>query len=642
MDSEQELPKGILAWFAHNHVAANILMMLLMGGGLATALTMTVEIFPEVDPRTVTVTVPYPGSTPDEVEESINRRIEEAITGIEGIKKVRSVAAEGVGTVTAELEDNVDDREILDDVKSAVEKIQNFPPEDAYNEEIVVASATQPVITIALYGDIPERTLRELAFRIRDDLTSQEGISIANVAGVRDYEISVEVSETSLRKFNLSFSEIAEAVRQFSINLPGGTIRSEASEILLRTDNQAYDQNDFEQIILRTTSDGTLLKLVDVATINDGFKSVDKLSLFNGKPAAFVDVLQIGDQQVLDIEEKVKEYVKNIALPTGVEATTWSNSADILRSRIDLLVRNGMMGLILVFGVLVLFLNLKLAFWTTMGIPISFLGAFILIAAGGGTINMISLFAFIVVLGIVVDDAIIVGESIFAKREKGVPPMRAALEGIHEVIVPVTIGILTTMIACVPILFTTGFLGQILRIIPLVVISVLLISLAEAFLILPAHLSNVKSSGINGAISLLQTKLRIVLQRLIDNIYLPTLRHALKAPYVVVAIALSMLILTFGAMSGGQIKTVFFPSIDGDNIAVKLRMPNGTPARETEAIIRHMLAMVEKVRIEYDEKLPEDLGSIFRNISANVGSTPFSGRGGPGGGQDSYSGSHIG
>jgi multidrug efflux pump subunit AcrB len=435
---------------------------------------------------------------------------------------------------------------------------------------------------------------------------------------------------------------VAEAVRQFSINLPGGTIRSKTGEILLRTDQQAYDQDDFEQIVLRTNPDGTLLKLKDVAVIDDGFKAVDELSLFNGKRAAFVDVLQVGDQQVLDIEEKVKAYVDAIALPEGVEAASWANQADILRSRIDLLVRNGLMGLVLVFGVLVLFLNFKLAFWTTMGIPISFLGAFILIAAGGGTINMISLFAFIVVLGIVVDDAIVVGESIYAKREQGVPPMRAALDGLHEVVAPVTMGILTTIIAFVPMFFTTGFIGQVLVVVPLVVVSVLFMSLIEACLILPSHLSNVKANGIDGALPMVQSGLRNALQRFIDRVYLPVLRLALRTPYVVLALALAVLMLTMGAMNGGHIKTVFFPSIDGDDIAVKLRMPNGTAASETEAVVRHMLAMADKTRTDYDANLPAGSASIFRNISASVGSTPFSGRGGPGGGADSSSGSHFG
>ena len=642
MSNSDQLPvKGIFSWFAHNHVAANLLMVLLMVGGLTIALTMPIEIFPEVDPRTITVSVPYPGSTPDEVEESINRRVEEALSGLDGIKKIRSYAREGVGTIIVDIEDNVNDREILDDVKTAVEAIQDFPPEDAEDEEITDTSGKRFVISIALYGNVSERTLRELAYRVRDDLTSLDGISVANVLGARNYEIGIEVSEASLQKFNLTFNEVAQAVRNFSINIPGGTIRSNVGEILLRTDDQAYEQKDFEEIILRTNPDGTLLRLKDVAVINDGFENVDELSLFNGEPAVFVDVLQVGDQKVLDVEEKAKEYVETIALPAGVEATTWSNYADSLRGRIDLLVRNGLMGLVLVFGVLVCFLNLKLAFWTTMGIPISFLGAFILIAAGGGTINMISVFAFIVVLGIVVDDAIIVGESIYSKYEQGVTPMQAALQGLSDVISPVTIGVLTTIIAFVPMFFTVGIIGQILSVIPLVVVSVLLMSLIEAFLILPSHLSNVKTEHQEGALPILQRKLRYGLEQIIDRFYLPNLTKALKMPYVVVAIALAMFMLLMGAINGGFIKTVFFPSIEGDEISARLRLPNGTPASETERAIRHMVEMAYQTQSEYDKKLPPELGSIIRNLSASVGSTPFSGRG-PDGSENSSKGSNYG
>ncbi|MEM7401845.1 MAG: efflux RND transporter permease subunit [Pseudomonadota bacterium] len=633
--------KGLFSWFAQNHVAANLLMTLLMVGGLVVALTMPVEIFPEIDPRTITVSVPYPGSTPDEVEEGINRRVEEALAGIDGIQKVRSYATEGVGTIIADLDDGVDDREILDDVKTAVESIEEFPPDDAEDPNITDTAAKRFVITIAIYGDVAERTLRELAYRVRDDLTSFDEITNANVIGVRDYEIGVDVSEATLQKYNLTFNEVAEAVRNFSLNLPGGTIRSDVGEVLLRTDQQAYNQKDFEGIILRSNTNGTVLSLGDVATINDGFENIDRTSIFNGKPAAFVDVVQVGNQKSLDIEEVVKKYVNELSVPTGISITTWSNYADSLRSRIDLLVRNGLMGLVLVFGVLVMFLNLKLAFWTTMGIPISFLGAFILIAAGGGTINMISAFAFIVVLGIVVDDAIIIGESIYAKYEEGLSRTQAALQGLSEVISPVTIGVITTIIAFIPMFFTAGIIGQILKVIPLVVVSVLIMSLIEAFLILPAHLSNIKMHHKQGALPLMQSKLRIGLQNLINKVYVPSLQRVLNMPYVVVAIAISLFMLMFGAINGGQIKTVFFPTIEGDEISARLRMPNGTPASETERAVRHMIAMAYQTQEEFDEKLPPGVDSVYKNLSASVGSTPFSGRG-PDGSENSSIGSNYG
>jgi multidrug efflux pump subunit AcrB len=635
---KQQAPLGLVAWFADNHVASNLLMMmLLLIGGLAIV-NSTVEIFPDIDPHTITVTVPYPGSTPDEVEESINRRIEEAVTGIKGVKKIRSTAAEGVGTVTVELSDDSDDREVLDDVKSAVEQIQNFPPEDAEDPQIADTDPLRPAITIALYGQASERTLRELAFQIRDEVTSLEGISIANVAGVRDYEIGVEISEHALRKYNLSFGQVAAAVNNFSINLPGGTIRTQDQEILLRADGQAYRSADFSNITITTNPDGTILRLGDIGKVTDGFESVDQFTLFNGEPAAYVTVSRVGDQQVLDIEEIIQQYVDTLSLPHGVKSTIWSNRAENLRARVDLLVRNGLMGLILVFAVLVMFLELRLAFWTTMGIPISFLGAFLIIYSVGGTINMISLFAFILVLGIVVDDAIIVGESIYNKREQGLPPLTAAIEGLQEVIAPVSIGILTTVLAFTPLLFTAGDMGQILWSIPVVVISVLLISLLEACLVLPAHLTYPKRHQITGAIPYLQHQLRGLLQNIIDRFYMPLLRFSIRKPYIIIACAIAILLICSGLVKGGHLKVVFFPPIDADAISAKVRMPSGTTAAETETVIKHLLTSIEQVRKDYDARMAGEQ-SIIRNISASVGSTPFSGRRGSG---SSSTGSHLG
>ena len=434
---KSQLPlKGPLAWFARNHVAANLLMVALMALGLALALTSKVNVFPDIDPRTISVSVVYPGATPEEVEEGISRRVEEAVAGIQGIKRVRSTSSEGRGSVSLELEDDADKSKVLDDVKSAVDGIQNFPPQDAETPIVQDATQLRKVLTVALWGDASERTLRELAFRLRDDIASLDGISIVSVEGVRDYEIGIEVSERSLRTFGLTFAEVAQAVRQYSVNLPAGSIRTDQGEILLRTSAQAYDGLDFARLIVRTQPDGMVIRLGDVAEIVDSFTDVDTASTFNGQPAAYVAVRSVGKQQVLDIETKVKAFAETWPTPEGVQASIWGNRADGLRGRIDLLLRNGLMGLVLVFFVLVLFLDLRLAFWTTMGIPISFLGAFLFIAAAGASIDMISLFAFILVLGIVVDDAIVVGENIFAKREEGLVDEEAAIAGLREVVSP--------------------------------------------------------------------------------------------------------------------------------------------------------------------------------------------------------------
>ncbi|MFT5041921.1 MAG: multidrug efflux pump subunit AcrB [Hyphomicrobiaceae bacterium] len=621
--------KGLLAWFVSNHVAANLLMLMFLVGGAAIALSVKVEVFPEIDPRTVSVVVPYPGATPAEVEEGISRRVEEELTGIEGIKRVRSVSAEGLGTITAELEDDADDREVLDDIKSAVEAIQNFPPEDAENARISDVAVQARVLTAAIYGDAAEKTLRELAFRIRDDLTALDGVSLVRVEGVKDYEIAVEVSERALREFSLSFGQVAGAVTGFSVNLPGGSIRTADGEILLRTENQAYDREDFENLVVQTQPDGTEILIRDVATVRDGFQDIDRSSLFQGKAAAFLSVSAVGDQHVLEVEGKALEFLETLALPAGIEFRVWDNRADSLRSRMELLLRNGAMGLVLVFAVLVLFLDLRLAFWTTMGIPISFLGAFVFIAAMGGSINMISLFAFILVLGIVVDDAIVVGENIYTKREQGMPPAQAALEGLREVISPVSIGVLTTIVAFAPLYFTEGFFGDILWVVPVVVIGVLILSLIESFLILPAHLSGGSTKRKRGTLVAIQSALQRGLSWLVIRTYQPVLGLALRNRYATVAVAIAILMTAGGIVAGGHVRVTIFPEIDGEKVSARLTMVGGTSAIETERAMQKIADAAAQAQRELDLNQPEGADSLFRSVATTLGSQPFGGGGGP-------------
>ena len=631
-DSEAPRERGLVAWFASNHVAANLLMAVFLVGGAFVAYSTKVEVFPDIDPRTITVTVPYPGASPAEVEEGICRRVEEAITGVEGIDRVRSVASEGLGTITAELEEEADDREVLGDIESAVDVLVGFPPEDAEDVRVVDTSVVRSVIQIAFYGDASERALRELAYRVRDEITGLDGISMASVAGVRDYEIAIEVSERDLRERGLTFEAVSRAVTGFSVNLPGGTIRTDGGDILLRTDDQAYTAQDFEQIVVSTDPDGSVVRLRDVADVRDGFEDVERASLFNGQPAAFLTVSRVGDQGALDVETTVMEFLETLSLPDGIQATTWKNSAEVLRSRIDLLVRNGLMGLVLVFGMMVLFLELRLAFWTTMGIPISFLGAFFGIHYFDGSINMISLFAFIIVLGIVVDDAIVVGENIFAKRQEGMPPLQASIEGLREVIAPVTVGVLTTVLAFAPLYFTGGFFGDILWVVPVVVISVLLMSLVEAILILPAHLNGGSVRPRPGTIMRVQGWFRGGLQRLVDRVYLPFLGGALRMRYVTLACAVACFVVVIGVVRGGHIGFVLFPNIDSDDISLRVSMVGGTSANETRRVLERALAAAEEARDELDVRLEPGEPSIYRNVAATLGDQPFGGGGGPQGG----------
>ncbi len=486
--------RGLLAWFAGNHVAANLLMIFIVVAGVLSLARVVVEVFPEIDTDTVTIRVPYRGATPAEAEEGVCVRVEEAIASIEGIKRIRSVAQEGMGQVIVELEEDADDRKVLDDIKAAVDRIETFPAE---TEKPVVAEGEtrRRVITVVLYGDTSEKTLKALAERVRDELTAVDGISQVEVAGVRNYEISIEVSEEALRRYGLSFDQVASAVAKSSLDLPGGAVKSSGGEILLRTKGQKYRGAEFEDIVVVTRRDGTQVYLSDVAAVIDSFEDTDTTTRFDGRPAALVQVFRVGTEGALDVADGTKRYLEALRadLPSGVSVATWDDDSIILRQRIGLLLRNARLGLVLVFIFLMLFLNLRLAIWTTLGMLISFLGGFWLIPHFDVTVNMISLFAFIVVLGIVVDDAIVVGENIHEYLERGMKPIDAAVRGVREMAVPVTFAILTTVAAFAPLLFVSGRMGKVMRQIPIVVIAVLIMSLVEALLILPAHLSGEES-----------------------------------------------------------------------------------------------------------------------------------------------------
>ncbi len=628
--------KGPLAWFAANHVAANILMIFVLVSGALALLTMVIEVFPEIDTDTVTISVPYRGASPAEAEEGVCIRVEEAIASIEGIKRIRSSAQENLGTVTAELDEDADDRKVLDDIKAAVDRIETFPVE---TEKPVVSEVDtrRRVITIVLYGEAPEKTLKALAERVRDEVTALDHISQVEIAGVRNYEISIEVSEEALRRFGLSFEQVANAVSMSSLDLPGGAVKTQGGEILLRTKGQLYRGAEFEDIVVVTRPDGTRVYLSDVANVIDGFEDTDTATRFDGKRAALIQVYRVGDEGALEVAEATKGYLAALEpeLPEGVSVDTWDDDSIILKQRIGLLLRNARLGLFLVFVCLALFLNTRLAFWTTMGIPISFLGGLWLIPYADVTINMISLFAFIVVLGIVVDDAIVVGENIFNYLETGMKPLDAAIRGVREMAMPVTFAIITTVAAFAPLLFVAGNMGKVMRQIPVVVIMVLLMSLVEALLILPAHLSgegkifNRIVGPFLGPVERVQNFVQARLQWLIKGPYRKTLDFALEWRYLTVAVALVFLFISVATVAGGFLKFSFMPRVDSDNMIASLTMPQGTPVSQTEAILARIEAGAEALARDHDEAQPEGSASIIRHISTTVGQQPSAGGGGP-------------
>ena len=473
--------KKLAQWSVNNRVAVNLIMMFIIVAGLLTVMNMRREMFPQFALDMINVSVPYPGASPAEVEEGICIKIEEKIKGIENISRTYSSSREGLGSVTVELDKGADVQKIIDDIKNEVDLIDNFPDE-AEDPIITEIINRNPAITVAVYGDVPEKLLRRTADRIRDDLVDTGPISLATLVGVRDYEIAVEVSEENLRRYGLSFDQVVQALRTGSLDLPGGTIKTDHGEIIVRAKGQLYTGNEFEDLPLITDAAGTVVRLGQVATVVDGFEDTDIKARFNSKPAALVQVNRTSQEDVIAISDTVQQYVAESGgrMPDGIQLATWFDLSTMVRDRIDLLLRNGLQGIILVFIVLALFLNLRLAFWVSVGIPVSFMGAFMVLDYNGETINMISLFAFIMTLGILVDDAIIVGENIFTHYGQGKSSDRAVVDGMGEVGWPVLMAVTTTVVAFTPLMFITGIMGKFISVMPRAVIAILIVSLGEA------------------------------------------------------------------------------------------------------------------------------------------------------------------
>ena len=620
--------KSLIAWFARNGVAANLMLLIIVVAGLLSIPGTKKEIFPEYSVDVITVSVEYRGAAPEEVEEAICVRIEEAIQGLNGVKKISSRASEGMGTVTVEVRAGHPTRELLDDVKSRVDAIDTFPEEA---EKPVVQEVTNrfQVINVSISGDADELTLKRLGERVRDDLTVLPEISQAELKNARPYEVAIEVSEDALRRHNLTFDDVAGAVRRFSLDLPGGSVKTGTGEILLRTKGQAYRGPEFEQLPLMTRADGTKLLLKDVANVRDGFEDTDQWARLDGQPTVMVQVYRVGDESALDVSAAVHRYVEGAQkrMPAGITLTTWQDNAEYLRGRMDLLLRNAMSGLALVFVVLALFLRLRLAFWVSIGIPISFLGTIALMPIFDVSVNMISLFSFILVLGIVVDDAIVVGENIFSRQEQEKDGLKAAVGGAQQVAAPVIFGVLTTVAAFAPMMFVPGYNGKIWRVIPLIIIPTLLFSLIESQLVLPSHLSHHRHKPMPKKRN---TLLRVwdgffnffsrSLGWFINRVYRPSLAFALEWRYLTVAIAVTTLLLTAGLVGGGIVKFVFFPQVEADYLVGSVTLPQETTAHVTAEAVRKL----EKSALQLQAELEQQSGGkVFRHVLTSVGEQPF-------------------
>ncbi|MAW61759.1 MAG: acriflavin resistance protein [Planctomycetes bacterium] len=615
---------GALAWFVRNPVAANVLMVAVVLVGAFTVSDLRQEVVPTIQQDMVSVAVRYPGASPEEVEEAICMRIEEAVQGLSGVERITAQANENFGTVSIEYLESTDPQRFLDDVKSEIDRIDTFPDE-AEEPTVNLVEINQQVLEVAVWGGEDLKGLRRLAEEVRAGLQQQPAITQVELSNAPPFEIAIEVSEQTLRAYGLSFDEVARAIRTASLDLPGGSLRTRGGEILVRSKGQAYDSFDFAALPLRTEADGTRLLLGDIARIVDDFEETDQASRFNGAPAVMMRVYRVGEQNALELAAQARAYVeaKQAELPEGLHLDIFADESRWLKERTGLMLKNGQQGLLLVLLALSLFLRLRLAAWVTVGIPIALLGSAALMPSLGVSINLISLMAFITVLGIVVDDAIVVAENIHRHRQMGKDGETAAVEGTQEVSVPVVFAVLTTMVAFLPMLFMPGSMGQFSRNIPLIVIACLIFSLVESLLILPSHLRHLpRENGKTkkGIWARVQDGVNRLLELFIDRVYAPSLRIATEWRYATLALALTILVLTGAYASSGRIKFNFFPAIEADNVAVELTMPLGTPLAVTEEAIT---GFEEAARQLQAELLNESGKPLITNIATATGGQPY-------------------
>ncbi|WP_428096451.1 efflux RND transporter permease subunit [Candidatus Rariloculus sp.] len=626
--------RSIIQWFVDNPVAANLLMAVLVVGGLISLSNTRQEEFPAVDLEIVTVTVPFLGATPEEVEEGVCIRIEEALEGTENVFKMTSTSSEGSCSVNVELESGSDTIKALNDIKSKIDSINTFP---AQTERPIVSqvAVTSQVADIVISGQTDERTLKTLAQEMREDIAAIDGISQVTMEYVRPDELSIEVSENTLRRYGLTLDTVANAIRRSSLDLPGGAIKTGGGEILVRTKGQYYVGQEFEDIVVVTREDGTALTLGEVARVIDGFEEGDLSVRFNGAPAAMVRVYRIGNEDTIESSEKVGAYLEEARarLPEGIDLTIWRDSANELGARLNVLLSTAGGGLALVLLVLALPLRFRLAMWVAAGIPIALLGSVMTFGFFDVTLSTLTVMGFILVLGIVVDDAIVVGERIYAHERDAEDQRTAAVNGTHEVAVPVIFGVLTTVAAFMPIIFVPGRLGQFFAVVGIVVCICLAFSIIESMMILPSHLSHRKRARDTEQGPRMQkwlgfqNRLAEGLENFAEHKYGGRLRAILPWRYSVLAAGGGVLIIMGGLALSGRIGFQFFPAIEGNQVTASLTMPEGINVAETTRAAEQIELAAQELIAELDAEYPETPG-IVQYLLTSVGRSASRG-GGP-------------
>ena len=638
--------KSIIRWAIDNTPAMNTLMIGVLALGALALLKLRREVFPEFDLEIILVTVPYPGASPEEVEDGICQKIEEAVRSIDGIKKQTAVAKEGSGSLVLELRTDVDPKKVLAEVRSEIDRIPSFPllAEDPEVKQLTIREAVIQVGVLGPDVDEPEseRQLREIAERVRNDLIRLDNVSQATISGAKEYQIDVEIPEATLRQHGLSLQQVANILRRENLELPGGTIRTDAQEVLVKGDNKRITGEEIAQLPLVSLPSGANLSVADLGTVRDGFADVTSRTRIEGRPAMVVSVNATSNEDLLAVTADVREYREQAELPPGFDLVTWGDRSVDVEDRLNLLTTNGLQGLLLVLVVLTLFLNLRVALWVALGIPVSILGACAVLWLTGETLNMLTMFAFLMALGIVVDDAIVVGENIFAHRQAGKPALQAAVEGTYEVLPSVATSVTTTIIAFMPLMFVSGIMGKFIACLPVAMIAMLVISLLESTFILPCHLGHEPHSAASvdkrplvirmfswsarqavypyRFVEQLANRLNTWMNRMLDGFaerfYLPVVRYCIAHPGIPIASAVAMLLASVSLVIGGHVPFTVMPKLDSNDLQASIIYPDGTPAHVTAAGVRILEDSIRELAQQYEA---EGRGTVLKLTQQSVG-----------------------
>lgn len=595
--------RGAIGWMARHRVAPNLLMLVLAFGGLFMTTRIKQEVFPSFEPNTVSVSVAYPGATPEQIEQGVVLPVEAAVQGIAGIRKMTATASEGSGSVVLELLEGVDKQQVYQEIQQAVDAIDIFP-RDAEAPRVSMRAWQRDVMDLVVFGDASEHALRAAAEQIRDGLLQAPGVTAVELDGVRPLEIHIDIDEGRLRAHGLSFREVADIVARNALDRSAGRVRTGSGDLLLEVNERRDWASEFADVVVVSGARGALVRLGDIATLSEGFADSDRAAYFNGRRAVGLEVYRVAEQTPISVADAVYAALPGLVadLPPGIEVEVRDDNSQVYRDRLQLLLKNAFLGLLLVLALLSIFLEFKLAFWVTVGIPTSFLGAMLFLPWMGVSINMISLFAFIIALGIVVDDAIVAGENIYEYRQRGMGALAAAIRGAKDIAVPVTFSILTNIVAFLPLSFIPGWFGQLWGVVPLVVGTVFAISLIEALVILPAHLGHMKEGSrtrVGAKLHGAQQRFSRAYSRFIERRYGPLLRLSLQHRYLTLSLSVVLLLVVLAIPLSGRMGFELMPRVESDAASASATLPYGSSREQVARVREALVAAAERVIAEH-------------------------------------------